>query len=211
MNQKIINIFKDPIFSVYQEKKRKSASSEELIKSGNHKGIGIDSHNRILRLSPAEYTDRINPASNEKKIISKLEVYKSIFEAYLECKAKNLCKPHLPLGFESHKVAFTELPVGLNKKTYIYLDIKDTKLDSFKALIDRSECDCFKLGRVPYHSKEVYQGITSFLFNRETKLISKISSVFHRKRDDHPRVYVSITINNLILGARKEVSIDLYD
>jgi hypothetical protein len=195
MTQKKLEIFDDKL-SKYQERPVR--------------GIYIDTHNEFVKVSPADYTGLgVGPRNVE---IQKRDVYDAIVAAEAEAKELRITKNFLPLGVDTHSIKLNPSKLGL-ATTYkidlvLNLDNPKVELKAFKALVEKYGVYYFPLGRVPFHNNQVSNAMTQLAKSYKH---ARISSVFYRKRDMHPRVYVGIAMNDFVFNVRSTTHIDIDD
>lgn len=175
------------------------------------RGLFVNKHGGFVKVSPAEYTKPYVGANGST--ISKKRVYEAILEAATEAKEKKLAKLNLPLGYDTHDIVYIgeKFSETSSFKQIVMLDLSTSsiKLDAFEKLKNEYNLDHFELGRFPFINQKVSNAlkeITSF-----PGMHSRVSSVFYRKRDNHPRVYVTSAFNELHFGVRSAPNIHLDD
>lgn len=172
------------------------------------KGVYVDTHHNFVKVSPADYSGEF---TLEGKTVQKRRVYDAIVEAGVEARAKKLAKIFLPLGAATHIITFDNQKTspGFNSRTNIILDISkaQVQLDAFIKLKEETSLKQFVLGRVPFHNNTVSEALFEAVVMEKH---SRISSVFSRKRDGYPRVYVTMAFSDVLFGLRSNTDIDLF-
>lgn len=193
MNPKKIELF-DPTFEKYQTKPVR--------------GIFVDAHNEFVKVSPADYTGEFTLGNGTT--VNKKEVYDTIVAAQEEARALKLSKHLLPLGADTHKIYLRTEKLGLisSYKINLILDLTcpSTELKAFTDLTTKYKTYQFLLGRIPFHSNDVNRAMNQLISRYKH---ARISSVFSRKRDQYPRVYVGIAMNDFVFNIQSSSNIDL--
>lgn len=172
------------------------------------KGVFVDTHHNFVKVSPADYNGEF---TLEDKTIQKRKVYDAIVEAGSEAREKKLAKIFLPLGAHTHIVTFDTIATspGFNSRINIILDLSKSqvKLDALEKLKSETGLTKFILGRVPFHNNTVSDALYEAVVMEKH---SRISSVFSRKRDGYPRVYITMAFSDVLFGLRSNANIDLF-
>jgi hypothetical protein len=172
------------------------------------KGVFVNTHHNFVKVSPADYSGEF---TLEGKTVQKRRVYDAIVEAGVEAREKKLAKIFLPLGAHTHIVTFDSVATspGFNARINVILDLSkaSVKLDALEKLKSDTGLTRFILGRVPFHNNTVSDALYEAVVMEKH---SRISSVFARKRDGYPRVYVTMAFSDVLFGLRSNANIDLF-
>lgn len=173
------------------------------------RGIFIDTHNEFVKVSPAAYTE--NTVDNDI-VVPKREIFNAIVAAESEAKILKLNKGLLPLGADTHVIRLEPCKIGLTTSFKInlslVLDNPKIELQAFKVLVEKYKINTFPLGRIPFHDNVMSNAMTQLAKSYKH---ARISSIFYRKRDQYPRIYVGIAMNDFIFGLRTSETIDISD
>jgi hypothetical protein len=169
-------------------------------------GIHINTHNKLVKISPANYTKEVLVAGATHD-----EIYEAILKGKEESYKKFLTKVGLPLGKDTHDISFVPQVGNSDKSTdkiVIVLDLSKSRvrLDVFQELIEKYKQTKFSLGRVPYHSPSVFQGMLQVCGQNYP---TKITNIFPRKRDNKTRIKVGIAFSPIIFGLENQNILDL--
>lgn len=169
-------------------------------------GIHIDLHNKLIKVTPADYTKETFISSS----VTHDEIYTAIEQAKTEAYQRYLTKPNLPLGKDTHEIYFefqNKSSKNLNSVIAIVMHITpNNSLPAFSSLVEKSKQTRFSLGRVPYHNANVFHAMTRFC---NAGVTARITNVFARKRDNKTRIKVGIAFNPFIFGIETQHVIDL--
>lgn len=162
---------------------------------------GIMAHKdlALLRISPTNYA-KSYLHTDGKTLIPRREIYDAIVVARKEAIDKNKSSIFNPLGKNTHTVRVQQ---NKNKLEFI-LDTTRFTSSAFEELQKKYGTNNFSLGFVPYINANLFGAVSSFAstLNAFHSRYGIITSVFERTRDHHPRVYVGLTSNSILLGTQ---------
>jgi hypothetical protein len=172
------------------------------------RGIYIDVNQQFVKVSPAGYTG--SESIEKNTTILKSDVYQAIVAAQTEVKKLGLFKTWVALGTDTHSVVLEPSKIPGFSKINIILDLTKPKikLNAFESLIQQYNTTRFPLGYIPFHNNTMHRLMSEIAQHYYS---ARIVSIFTRKRDQCPRVYVGITFNNQFFNIKSTTNINYVD